>query len=67
MSAGTFRVYVILGNDAMQNAEHVAGALTKLASHLDHEGPKFMKGDGPVFDANGNTVGGWHMDFAGDA
>jgi hypothetical protein len=60
-----FKLRIALGNDAMQTAEDVAGALRGLADHVAEIGGYVDFGGyrdaGSVRDENGNTVGMWEL------
>ena len=49
-----FQVNIELGDDAMQNGDDIAEALTHVVDRLG-EGYEA----GPILDRNGNTVGGY--------
>jgi hypothetical protein len=61
--AGTFRLGIELGNEAMQGPEDVARALHRLAEDLVIGAPmmydRWNDGGGKIRDENGNTVGTW--------
>lgn len=55
----TFVLRIQLGNNGMQTAEDVAGALRATADHL---ATKWVAGAyGYVHDTNGNNVGEWEV------
>jgi len=49
----TFRVVIVLGNDAMKTPENVANALREIAEAVAKTGVR----EGNVVDGNGNVVG----------
>jgi hypothetical protein len=57
----TFIASITLGNDAMQTAEDVAGALRTIADQLEGGVPP---GQHPIRDVNGNTVGHWAVNVS---
>jgi hypothetical protein len=60
-----FKLTIALGNNAMQTAEDVAGALRGLADHVAQIGEYVDFGGyrdaGKVRDENGNAVGTWKL------
>jgi hypothetical protein len=56
-------IEIELGNDAMQNPQHVADALRETADKIDQiYKPKFSRDDtGKIYDLNGNHVGTWRV------
>lgn len=54
--AQTFKLTINMGNDAMREAEHVAGALNRT---VDAVACGFT--NGAIIDDNGNTVGRWEF------
>lgn len=60
---GKFTLTITLGNDAMTNVWHVGRALRDLADKMEANP---QSDDGPILDANGNTVGVWRFDDLGD-
>lgn len=54
----TFTLTIELGNDAMQDGRDVAEVLTEIARKV---GYVIEATSGRIFDANGNTVGGWEF------
>jgi hypothetical protein len=63
-----FQVTINLGNEAMQTSGDVADALELIARDLrwTFSGEEFGMADvgtsTPIRDANGNTVGTWHVE-----
>lgn len=55
---GSFRLYINLGNEAMQGPEDVAAALRTVA---DSRGMAAGIDEGTIFDLNGNRVGAWEL------
>ena len=52
----SFKVYIVLGNDAMQTADAIAAALLKIAKNLEHGHVA-----GQIMDLNGNNVGTYEL------
>ena len=60
-----FVLTIDLGNEAMSIQDDIARALISLArSLIDYEKRRTPEvGDsGPLYDVNGNRVGGWHVE-----
>ncbi len=59
-----FVLTINLGNEAMQTQEDIAQALHHLGQMLHTHMARFPEaGDlGVIRDANGNRVGGWHVE-----
>ena len=59
----TFKLEIVLGNDAMQTAEDVADALRHTSNRIIQHGTREMKKAGAVkiWDRNGNSVGQWEV------
>lgn len=58
---GKFELEIHLGNAAMSKPRQVAEALRKVASKIEDR-DDLESNDGPIADANGNTVGSWLYD-----
>ena len=58
----TFQIKITLGNEAMEHGDHIAEALRKVASHVEHIRAGGLPGrEDKIRDANGNTVGRWKV------
>ena len=58
-----FVLTIDIGNDAMQTGDDVADAVRQVSRNLAANIDTFRPDDtGRVFDANGNTVGGWSIE-----
>lgn len=55
----TFTLTIKLGNDAMQTPDDIAGALREVADTVQSG-----RGNGKIFDLNGNSVG--QFDITGE-
>jgi hypothetical protein len=55
---GTFRLYIELGNDAMQGPSDLAEALRDIADKVEVRAEYPQK----IMDVNGNTVGEWTVE-----
>ncbi len=53
---GSFKIELDMGNDAMQSAEDVAGALIRIAAMVKRDG-LLRNSEQSVRDDNGNCVG----------
>lgn len=59
---GTFTLNIDLGNDEMQNPQHVAAALRELANKLDQLDTSTTQAGAKILDDNGNDVGKWEYE-----